>query len=148
MQLIRHTPYNTQVLRQNNFNSFFDDFFGPAFSSVKTLPKDSNRSLQVDIYEKDNSIIIEAELPGIAREDIKLDVKGKVVTIGGERTFKEDVKEEHRYRKERIFGTFERTFSMPFEIDAEKVIAKHENGILRLEIPKPEEKQSRQIAIN
>jgi HSP20 family protein len=148
MQLVRHIPHTTPISGQNTLNSFFDDFFGPAFYPAKTLQKKDNRSLNVDIYEKDNIIIIEAELPGIAKEDIKLDVKGKLVTIGGVRTFADEIKEEHCYRKERTFGKFERTFSLPFEIDTEKVVANHENGILRLEIPKPEEKQSRQITIN
>jgi HSP20 family protein len=148
MQLVRHIPRNTQAFRHNNLNNFFDDLFGPAFYPDNVLQKDSNRSLHVDIYEKDNTIIIEAELPGIPKEDIKLDVKGKLVTLGGERRFEEEIQEEHRYRKERTFGKFERSFSMPFEIDTEKVVATHENGILRLEIPKPEEKQSRKIAIN
>ncbi len=91
--------------------------------------------------------MIDAELPGIDKKDITVDVKGKRLTLGGERREDEEIKEENRYRRERRYGRFERTFSMPFEIASETVTAKYENGILRLEIPKPEEQQQKQITI-
>lgn len=152
MQLVRYNPHKFQFNRQNHltnfFDGFFDDFFGPAPYISTATRKVAGNGLQVDIYEKENVIVITAELPGVAKEDIKLDVKGKHVTLGGEKKCDEELKDEHHYRRERTFGKFERTFSLPFEIDADKVAAKYENGILRLEIPKPEEKQPKQIAIN
>ena len=69
--------------------------------------------------------------------DIKVDVKGRLLTIGGERRVDEEVKEENSYRRECRYGKVERTFSLPFEIDTENVVATHENGILHLEIARP-----------
>ena len=150
MQLVRYNPMNNRVGRHSNLNNFFDgffdDFFGPAYHPGKVVRK-AQKPMQVDIYEKDNVIVLEAELPGVAKEDIKLDVKGKLITLGAERKGEEEVKDEHRYRKERTYGKLERTFSLPFEINAEQVAASYENGILRLEIPQPEEKKSTQIEI-
>jgi HSP20 family protein len=151
IHLARYNPRYNLMNRQNNLASFFDgfldDFFSPAVQLMPQTGSTTERALHVDIYEKDNVIIIEADLPGVTRENIKLDVKGRQLTLGGERKSDEEIQEEHRYRRERRFGKFERTFSMPFDIDVEKVVATHENGILRLEIPRPEEKQSKQITI-
>ena len=99
------------------------------------------------IYEKDNVIVVDADMPGITKDDIRLDVKGKQLTIGYERKDEKEVKDEQLYRKEKRYGKFERTFSLPFAIDAERVSARYENGVLKLQIQKPEEQQQKQIEI-
>lgn len=150
MQLVRYNPHRFTTERRNSrgnlFDDFFEDFFGPALP-MKTVRNRSSR-LQVDIYENEASIVITADLPGVAKEDIKLDVKGKHLTLGGEVKREEEVKDARHYRRERSYGSFERTFSLPFEIDAGKVEAKLENGVLRLEIAKPEEQQPKKITIS
>lgn len=152
MQLVHYHPRQHLLNRPNGlntlFDSFFDDFFGPALQVAAPVSKRESTALRVDIYENDAAVVINAELPGVAKEDIKLDVKGKCLTLGGERKSEEEVKDARHYRREIVFGSFERTFSLPFEIDTEKVTATFENGILRLEIAKPEEQQPRRIAIN
>ena len=152
MQLVRYNPRQHVLSRQNCrgslFDGFFDDFFGPALQRAGSVNSRENSGLHVDIYENDSAVVINAELPGVAKEDIKLDVKGKYLTLGGERKREEEVKDARHYRREIAFGSFERTFSLPFEIDADKVTAKFENGILRLEIAKPEEQQQKRITIN
>ena len=152
MQVTQYNPYRLQNRRGNNsanfFDGLFDDFLGPTFHLGAQGNKPARNGLQVDIYEKENVIVIEADMPGVIKEDIKLDVKGRLVTLRGERKRNEEIKDEHSYRRERSFGAFERTFSLPFEIDADAVTAKYENGTLRLEISKPENKQSKQIEIN
>lgn len=150
MQLVRYNPHHFMTERRNSrgnlFDDFFEDFFGPALH-MNTIKNGGSR-LQVDIYENEGSIVITADLPGVAKEDIKLDVKGKYLTLGGEVKHEEEVKDARHYRRERSYGSFERTFSLPFEIDTGKVEAKLENGVLRLEIAKPEEQQPKRIAIN
>lgn len=152
MQLTQYNPYRLKNSRGNSsvyfFDGLFDDFFGPTFHLSTHSGKSTSNGLQVDIYEKDDVIVIEADMPGVTKEDIKLDVKGKLVTLQGERKRNEEISKEHSYRQERNFGGFERTFHLPFEIDADTVVAKFENGTLRLEITKPEQKQSKQIEIN
>ena len=154
MNLIRYnTPSRLQNSRQTSPSSFFDelfdDFFGPVLHPATLSTAATRRqSLQVDIYEKENVIVIEAEMPGVAKEDIKVDVKGRQLTLGGERKRETEVKDEHSFRRERSYGTFQRAFNLPFEIDTEKVQATFKDGVLRLEIAKPVEQQQKQITIN
>jgi HSP20 family protein len=148
MELARYMPRRPLLAtRPDTITRLFDEFFTPFVNLDRQMPAGGGLNLQVDIYEKDNRIVVDAELPGIDKKDITVDVKGKLLTLGGERRDDEEIKEENRYRRERRYGRFERTFSMPFEIDPESVTARYENGILRLEIPKPEEQQQKQITI-
>jgi HSP20 family protein len=151
MQLVRTNSRRNQLRCQNNadriFDGFFDDFAAPFFNHNLVSKGESAANLQVDIYEKGNSIVIEAEMPGVNKNEINLDVKGKLVTLGYERKSSEEVKEDQHYRRERRYGKFERTFSMPFEIDADSVQARYEDGVLKLEMEKPQQQQKQQIEI-
>ena len=84
----------------------------------------------------------------IERENITVDIKENVLTLKGERKIEEEAKEENYYRKERCAGTFERAFTLPNSIDPEKIKANFKDGVLKVEIPKPEEKKPKQIKIN
>jgi len=150
MNLVRYNPHSRLRTGTNMGTRVFDDMFGDFFSPVawKHSNWNENLGLKVDIYEKEDTIIINAELPGIAKEDISVDVKGKLVTLGGERKSDEEIKEENCYRRERRFGKFERTFNLPFEVNSESVKATYNNGILKLEIPKPEEQVIKKITVN
>lgn len=154
MQLTR---YNQPIHLQNGrhttpasfFDELFDDFFGPTLRpAIMSTARTGRQNLQVDIYEKENVITIEAEIPGVAKDDIKIDVKGRQLTLGGERKRVVDTENGQTFRRERSFGTFERSFNLPFEIDTEKVKATLTDGVLRLEIEKPEKQQKKQITIN
>lgn len=152
MNLTHYNPNRMQNGRQTSPSSFFDglfdDFFGPALhpATWSTAPA-RRQSLQVDMYEKENAIVIEAEMPGVAKEDIKVDVKGRQLTMRGERKQETEVKDKHSIRRERSYGSFSRTFNLPFDIDTEKVQATFTDGVLRLEIAKPAEEQQKQITI-
>ncbi len=150
MNLIRYNPHTRLRTGANLGTRVFDDMFSDFFSPMtwKQSNLNENLGLNVDIYEKDGAIIINAELPGIAKEDISIDVKGKLVTLGGERKSDEEIKEENCYRRERRFGKFERSFNLPFEVNSESVKASYDNGILKVEIPKPEEQVVKKITIN
>jgi len=92
--------------------------------------------------------MINAELPGVTKDSITLDVKENILTHKGERRPEEETKKENYYRMERCFGTFERAFTLPSAVDPGKITANFNEGILRVEIPKPEEKRPKQITIN
>lgn len=79
---------------------------------------------------------VEADLPGVEKEDIKVDVKDNVLTISGERKHKEEVKREDYYKFESSYGKFERSFTLPKGVDADHIEAKTEKGVLELTIPK------------
>lgn len=152
MNLVRYNPQYRLSSRTNRgprfFNELFDDFLTPFAVADKPASMSESLSLKVDIYEKNDIIVIAAELPGVEKEDISIDVKGKRVTLGGERKSDTEIKEENRYRSERRYGKFERTFSLPFEVNGDAVTATFDQGILKLEIPKPEEQVTKKISIN
>ncbi len=152
MNLVRYNPNNRLRTAGNMAPSIFDDFFSDFFSPAAFRGKDdnflTNRELKVDIYEKGDTIVINAELPGVAKEDISVDIKGKLVTLGGERKSDEEIKEDNCYRRERRYGKFERTFNLPFEVNSDSVKATYSNGVLRLDIPKPEEQVAKKITVN
>ena len=133
-------------LKPHRHTALFDDFFAPLTSVYNE--DGYGRHPAVDIYEKDEKIRVEAELPGIEKEKIKVDVKGRLLTLSGEHDREDETKEDGRYRRERRFGKFERTFKLPFEVTEENIDASYTNGVLVLKIEKPEEQKPKQITIN
>ena len=133
-------------LRPHRHTSLLDDFFAPFSTDFHEIG--SGLHPAVDIYEKDEKIIVEAELPGIEKEKIKVDVKGRLLTLSGEHDREEETDEDGKYRRERRFGKFERTFKLPFEVTEEHIDASYTNGVLVLKIEKPEEQKPKQITIN
>jgi HSP20 family protein len=102
----------------------------------------------VDIYENEENIVIKAELPGIDKNDIVIDVKGRVLTLKGERSTDNEVKEDNYYRQERSYGKFERAFALSVEVDPDKIKADYKDGVLKIDIPKAEENKPRQVTIH
>lgn len=146
MQLTRWTPRQRVGYRGSLFPGIIDDFFSPLTVNHSSTAREYMPS--VDIYEKDNVVFFEAEVPGFNKDDLKIDVAGKVITISGEK--KEEKKEEgeNHFRKERRFGRFERSFQLGFEAESDSVKAKYDNGVLTIEVPKPEDKQIKSIQIH
>lgn len=90
----------------------------------------------VNTREDDKAYHVEADLPGVEKEDIKVDVKNNILTISGERKHKEEIKREDYYKLESSYGKFERSFTLPKGADAEHIEAKTEKGVLEVTIPK------------
>lgn len=101
----------------------------------------------MDIFETDKGYEVEAEIPGIKREDIEVNINDRILTIKGEK--KNERNEEKKGSKilERVYGTFERSFTLPEDADTNNVSAKYENGILKLTIPKRPESKSKKVKI-
>jgi len=97
-------------------------------------------SPQVNTREGEFAYHVDIDLPGVKKEDIKVDVKDGHLLISGERNFKEEVKEEDYYKVETSFGKFTRNFSLPEHVDIENITANSDNGVLEVTIPKLEEK--------
>lgn len=152
MNLVRYNPQRRMAVSNRPssgvFDDFFDGFFNPLTSSHTVDRAARLNNLKVDIYEKDEKIVLEAELPGVLKDDITVDVKGKILTLGAERKHDEEVAEENSYRRERSYGSFERKFSLPFEVEADNIHANLNNGVLTLTITKPEAQVAKKITIN
>jgi HSP20 family protein len=102
----------------------------------------------VDMFEKDDKVVIKAELPGLDKKDVSLDLQNGVLTLKGERKHENEVKEENFYRREMSYGKFVRSFSLPVDVDADQIKAEFQNGLLTVEVPKPEEHKPKQIKVN
>src|SRR5437763_3139782 len=103
----------------------------------------------VDIFQTgDHELVLKAELPDMAREDIDITVENFVLTMKGEKKFPNDVKEEQYHHVERRYGTFSRSFSLPQTVDAGKVAAEYKNGVLTVRLRLREEAKPRQIKVD
>jgi len=104
-------------------------------------------SPRTDLQETDDHYIIEVDLPGMAKENISINIKDNVLTIEGER--KEEAKEEGSgyLRSERTFGTFKRSFSLPAAIVEGKIKASFKNGVLTVNVPKAEKSKKKNVTI-
>ncbi len=145
MQLTRWNPRH-HLRHQNTFfpglmEDFFTPFTGPRATALNAFMP------SVDIYEKDEKLYLEAEVPGFNKEDLHVDVEANVLTLSGERKI-ENSEQEHRFRKERRYGKFSRSFRLDFEADSNGVEARYENGILTVMVAKPQEQQAKRIEIN
>lgn len=137
MSIIR---YSTGVndFAPTAFSSLIDRFFNESLSRAggsqySFVPK-------VDIVERDKSFEIQFAVPGMKKEDFKIDLNENVLTVSGERKFTGEKKENHYVSIETQYGTFSRSFSLPENVDATKIAAAYTNGILEISIPKDEKK--------
>ena len=101
----------------------------------------------VDIYET-NDAVVKAEVPGLTKEQVGIEIKDGLLTLKGERKVEKDVKEENYHRIERAYGTFQRAFSLPATVDQDKVSATLKNGVLELVLPKKEQAKKKQITVS
>jgi HSP20 family protein len=93
----------------------------------------------LDVYQKDDQLVVEAEPPGIKKEDVQVELEGGVLVIRGESRQEREVRDEDYYRTERSFGSFHRRVPLGFDVDPSHVQASMANGVLEVRIPKPAE---------
>ena len=101
----------------------------------------------VDITEDDKEYLIKAELPEVKKEDVKVAVENGVLTISGERKSEKEEKNKKYHRIERAYGSFERSFIVPDDADADKVNAEFKDGVLKVHLPKSEKAKPKQIEV-
>lgn len=125
------------------FEDVFNDKVSPFFSSM-IAP-----SFKVDISEDENAINIEADLPGVKKEDVKVSMDDDVLCITAERTQSEEEKKKGYHRIERSWGSLSRSFTVGENINAEKIEASYDNGVLKIVLPKsePKPKTGKEISI-
>jgi HSP20 family protein len=146
MALARWDPWRNISTLQDRINRLFWD----AFPEPRREEDEVGLGAwypSVDIHESDEAIIVQAELPGLKKEDISIEVKENLLTLRGERAEDKETKEENYYRRERSFGKFHRSFTLPAAVDSEKIVATYKAGVLEVKIPKPEEQKPKEIEI-
>lgn len=145
MPLVRLNTLRNLPAFNTNISRVFDDFF-PEQAPARRMADAWNPA--VDIRETETSTLISADLPGVKKEEISINVEENTLILSGERKDELEVDKDKYYRKERYFGKFKREFSLPASIDHEKINADFKDGVLTIEIPKPEEKKPKSIAIH
>jgi HSP20 family protein len=122
----------------------------PLGRSLRRLPSLTTASMpRVDVFERDNMLVIKAEVPGVKQEDIDLEIKDGDLVLRAERSEEREVEEENWYRMERSQGQLYRRLPLPDGVQAESIQASLADGVLEITIPKPEEQppQAQKIAI-
>lgn len=147
MQLVKWNPWRNMSLFNNRLQRFFDDDFLPE-AWLREESGLTGWKPAVDVYEDDDKLVIKAELPGVDKKDISVDLNDGVLTLAGTRSYENEVKEEHYYHRERAYGKFHRSFTLPAGHDPEKIKADFKDGLLRIEVPKPEEKKPKKISVH
>jgi len=147
MAIVRWDPFRDVAALQDRINRIFNDSFG------RSRDLDDEVSLYdwrppVDIYETSDGIALKVELPGVNKDDVSVEVKDNVLTLKGERLLDPEIKDEHYYRKERSFGKFNRSFSLQEPIKPDLIKAGFKDGVLTVEVPRPEEEKPKQITVN
>ncbi len=129
-------------------NRLFDDVWTSSTPSNAFTSPELSGAFRSDISEDEKAIYIEAELPGVKKEEIKLNLDDDVLTVSGERKQETEEKKVNYHRVERIFGNFSRSFRLGDNIDKENIEATYDNGVLKLMLPKLEmPKSSKQIEV-
>jgi HSP20 family protein len=145
MSIVRYDPFRDLRSLQEEVNRLFSTNLTRAFGDEGIGRGAWNPS--VDIYESKDQIVLEAELPGMNRDDFELTVENNVITLRGERRFEKRDEADNYHRVERSYGSFTRSFTLPQTVSAEGAIAEYNNGVLRVTLPKREEAKSRRIEI-
>lgn len=145
MNVVRWDPYRELTS--------FADRFNRTFGAPVTRERDEEVSLgawmpPVDISEDQDKIRLTTELPGFREDQVTIQMEGGVLTIRGERKFEDEKQGRNFHRVERSYGQFVRSFTLPNDVDREKIRATFSDGILEIEIPKREDARPRQIKIS
>jgi len=143
MALVRWDPGREVDTLQSEVNRIFDTFFGANANDVRArrwVPA-------MDLVETEDHLVLRADLPGLKREDVEVEVKNGVLTVSGERKAEHEDRSEGYYRVERSFGSFSRSLTLPDGIDPQNVVADFEAGVLEVRIPKPKETKPVRVSI-
>ena len=135
--------------RTGSLHPSMDDFIERFFYGWPSFERGTETTWtpRADIHETDKEILINVELPGINKKDVKVEAKNNVLTISGERKEEKKIDEKNYYRIERHYGKFERSIGLPETVNPEKVSASFNNGVLTVTLPKTEKAKAKEIPV-
>jgi HSP20 family protein len=146
MTLVRwHRARNMRSM-QHEMSRLVNEFFRGGMHD-KGARKQGSWTPAVDMHEGDKAFTLTAELPGFAKDDVQVEIKGNRLILKGERKRETDVQETQYHRVERVYGAFERSIRLPALVDADKAKAIFKDGVLKLMLPKVEEAKPKPISI-
>ena len=135
------SPALSQVERR--MQQLFDEPFRLPF-----ITEDMGWTPSVEVTDTDSSIDVTAELPGVSKEDVDVDLENNVLTIRGEKKQQKEEKEKEHYLFERYYGSFQRSFSLPAPVDESSVKAEFRNGVLKIHLDKAAQSKGTKITIS
>ena len=146
MTLIRWEPARELGSLQSDVNRLFNAFFdtspdGSANSFRRWVPA-------MDLVETDDHFVLRADLPGLAEDDVNVELEDNVLTVSGERKSEHEERHDGYHRVERATGSFNRSLTLPEGVDAGAIEASFDRGVLEVRIPKPEDRKPRKVAIS
>jgi len=144
--IVRWDPLKEMTTLQDRMNRVFEETWGRTRRAEEDYVTGSWMPA-VDVRETKEAVEIQAELPGIDPKDVNVSVEGGVLTIKGSRQFEKATEGETYHRVERAYGSFERSFTLPTNVDPEKINAAFRQGLLHLTLPKREEAKPKAISI-
>jgi HSP20 family protein len=145
MNIVKYDPFRELRSLQDEMTRLFTGVMPSNFSREEMAH--GSWAPSVDIFEDKDRLILEAELPGMSRDDFEISVENNVITLRGERKFEKKTEGDNYHRIERAYGTFMRSFTLPQTVTSEGATADFENGVLRVGLPKREETKARKIEI-
>jgi HSP20 family protein len=145
MSIVRYDPFRDLRTLQEEVNRLFSTNLTRSFGE-EAIGRGA-WSPSVDIYENKDQIVLEAELPGMKKEDFDLSIENNVITLRGERQFEKKEDNDNYHRVERSYGAFTRSFTLPQTVSSEGATAEYQNGVLRVTLPKREETKARRIEV-
>lgn len=148
MTLVRFLPGRSRDL--TSLRTEMDQLFESIFSNRPMYaPADATDTLAppVDIEENAEGYVFRADLPGMTDKDVKVSLVGDTLTLRGERKRETESQSGNVHRTERMFGAFERTFTLPAPVRGDQVKASYRNGVLEIRVPKAEEARVREIEV-
>jgi HSP20 family protein len=145
-------PFMGLTSWEREMDRMMDDLFGrrmrPWWPSIWPRAGDGEFiTPMVDVYEEKDDIVVKAELPGLGKDDVEVNISESELTLKGEKKKEETIDEENYYRCERSYGTFLRSVDLPADVQADKVKASFKNGVLEIRMPKTEEAKTKEIKI-
>jgi HSP20 family protein len=143
--ITRWDPFREFTTLQDRMNRLFQSSVSEGREEALST---SSFAPAVDVYEDEHNVVLKIEVPGIDEKDIDVRIENNTLTVHGERKFEKEEKEENYRRIERQYGSFTRSFTLPTTVDAEKVSANYEKGILKVTLSKKAEAKPKQIKVN
>ena len=146
MAIVRWDPFRDIISLRERMDKLFED----SLSRFRTPDEETMPTFwspAVDIYETDEHIVLKAELPGVDRKEVSVEVKDNTLLLKGERKREKELKEENFHRIERSYGTFMRSFSLPVTVKQDEVKARFKDGILEVTLPKAEVAKPKQVKV-
>jgi HSP20 family protein len=145
MAVVKWDPFRDLLSIQDRMNKLFEQTLSRSRAEEGIAP--STWTPAVDIYETPEAVVLKAELPGLTRDDIEIQISDNTLTLKGERRFTKGAEEENYLRIERAYGAFQRSFTLPATIHRERIRAVFRDGVLELTLPKAEEAKPKKIVI-